>query len=135
MNGLPGYDLWKMHQDDEPELPELDSDELESVLSDLTTEIGGKEACELHQALSEQIATLAEAHYMLDQLFEHDITISQLFERHKQWAGRDTWLRTLRNLTAQMSKRFDELESAARWAKYEDEVEQSRRDADEARAA
>jgi hypothetical protein len=71
---------------------------------------------------------------MLNQLFEHDITVSQLFERQKNYTNRITSLRTLRNLTAQMSKQLGESEDLARLAKHEEEVGQSIRDAEEAHA-
>lgn len=132
MNALPSQ-RWP-EPPDNIELPELDSDELETVLSDLATEIGGTEASELHAALSEQIETLASAHWMLNQLFKRDCTISQLFDSQKQYTSRITSLRTLRKLTEQMSKRFDEMESLARLAKEADEAERARSDADEARA-
>lgn len=135
MNALPNFDTWLTTPPDDIDLPELDSDELADVLSDLTTEYVGTEASEMRDALSDQIATLADAHWMLDQLFQHDITVAQLFERQKQYPDRITSLRTLRNLTAQMSQRFDELTELAQLAKHEEAIERAEQDAAEARAA
>src|SRR5689334_18385167 len=73
-----------------------DKQQREIVVS-VADRFGGHDAFETLEAFADQIDTLANAHYMLDQLFTHDCSISQLMERQKSCPDRIISLRCLLN--------------------------------------
>lgn len=86
----------------------LTDEQQREIVVSVADQFGGHDAFATLETLADQIDTLANAHYMLDQLFTRDCSISQLMERHKQWPDRIISLRTLLNLTKQCSKAVDE---------------------------
>ncbi|SEJ54946.1 hypothetical protein [Frateuria terrea] len=84
-----------------------DKQKREIVVS-VADRFGGHDAFETLEAFADQIDTLANAHYMLDQLFTRDCSISQLMERQKAQPDRIISLRCLLNLTGQCAQAVDE---------------------------
>jgi hypothetical protein len=93
----------------------------ENVLSDVIEQMTEEQQCNVllavsdkfsgddhRQALADLIDTLSDAHYMLNLLFEHDITILQAREMTKHNTSCIVSLRTLRNLTEQCSRAVDD---------------------------
>ena len=108
---IPNHDAYLLAGSD------CDNSEMDAARESLTDEqqreivltVADRFACdEPRETLADQIDTLANAHYMLDQLFTQDCTIAQLMERNKQWPGRAQTLRTLLHLTEQCARAVDE---------------------------
>lgn len=85
-----------------------DSDAMYTIRCDMADDMDGETA-------AENLDTLADASWMLAQLFEHDITVSQLFERNKAYPERITALRDLLRLTRETDQAItDRVEGRAR---------------------
>lgn len=86
----------------------LTDEQQRDIVVSVAGRFGGHDAFATLETLADQIETLASAHYMLDQLFTHDCSISQLMERHKQWPDRIIGLRCLLSLTKQCARAVEE---------------------------
>lgn len=87
------------------------------------------------EALADQIDTLANAHYMLDQLFTRQCSVGDLMESHKHYPERAIALRCLLNLTQQCTRAVDEATTDKAREIVDETAERARQDAAESRAA
>ena len=110
----------------------LTDDQQREIVLSVADSFGGDDH---REALADQIATLADAHWMLDQLFTRQCSVGELMESQRTYPGRAIALRALLHLTKQCSRAVDD-ETTNKASELADEMaERARQDAAEARAA